>query len=276
MTLPTSFTGSTKAGSGFHVDRKSGTLFIGGSHVTTTPTGTTAVASVAVSMDAGATWTLHDASTVNGTAGYGFATDPNGVWYLAGAKPAGTGTATSWVVYQSKDQGATFTEADTATASSAADGALARAEYIGAGDNGRLIAVGSDVVDPPTQGTALVVRESGDGGMTWKETTRFSARAFPTGTDTQLGLMQARGITLGDQGFAAVPVLESKRPSSYLLVRSPALSGTWTTALAITSLNDGEPTMQGVEFDPTTQQLYLLTSFLKYTERQSHLRLTRF
>ena len=88
-------------------------------------------------------------------------------------------------------------------------------------------------------------------------------------------LFRSVDIASGAAGMSIVPVLEEKRPSTYLLLESPDL-GTWTTALSITNQSDGEPTVQGADFDPTNGTLYLLMNYLKYSARTSTLRLTRY
>jgi hypothetical protein len=272
VTLPTSFQASGRAGAGFHADRTSGMLYIAGTHVTQA----TSVASVALSTDGGATWTLKDASSTNGTVAFGVTTDASGIIYLAGAMPSAAGGGTAWVLYASVDGGATFTQLDSYQPSSQAAGASSRAEYVAIDSAGHFYVAGSDVVDPATLGTATIVRESSDHGHTWTETSRFSARAFSTGTDTELGLMEPVALALGGPGLVALPIQEAKAPSSYLLQRTPVLGGIWTTALSMSTLSDGEPFTQGVEFDSTTGQIYLMTNFFKYAPRTSTLRLTRF
>lgn len=273
LVLPTSFTASTTSGAGFHVDSTSGTLYIAGTDMTASGL----VATVALSTDGGANWALKDASTTNGTVGYGVTAGSSGAIYLAGAMPAQSGSGTAWVLYSSSDGGTTFNTLDSYQPSGQEAGAASRAEYVVVDGAGHFYTAGSDVIDPATLGTATVVRESTDGGDTWSETSRFSAQAFPgSTTDSELGLMAPQALSLGVSGMAFLPVLEAKAPSSYLLVRTPVLGGTWATSLAITSQGDGQPLMQDVQFDQASGRVYLLTNYFKYAARQSTLTLTRF
>jgi hypothetical protein len=271
VTLPPGFLLSTRAGAGLYVDRLSGKLYFAGTHITAA----NSVAALAISSDGGATWSIHDASAVTGTQAFGAGTDLSGDLYLAGAKPLGA-SGTSWVVYRSSDGGTTFSEVDSAAPTSAAANAAARAEYVAIDGFGRIVVAGTDVTDPANQGSAVVVRESSDQGATFQEKARFQAKQYPApSVDSTPGFVVPRGLALGPAGMSVIPIREEKRPSAYLFFESPGLD-TWTTALGITNLNDGEPDMQASDFDPVSGTLYLLTEYLNYSARTSTLRLTRF
>ncbi|HUP57699.1 MAG TPA: sialidase family protein [Bdellovibrionota bacterium] len=258
--LPAPFILSNRTGAGFHVDAASGKLWLAGTRFTST----SSFAAAASSGDGGATWTVRDATAASGSQAFGVTTDSSGNPVLAGAKAFGDSFGTAWTLYRSADGGATFIEKDSFNPTSALEDSASRAEYVAITDTGRIVVAGSDLTDPATAATSVVVRESSDGGESWSERARLG--------DSSGGFYQARGLVTGQAG-TFLPILEGKKPAAFLLGQLPGAS-IWQSTLSITNLAEGEPYMQAAEHDPSTGDLVLMTNYLKYSARESSLRIS--